>query len=49
MLVSLCSKCGTKLAISPEGLCNICDPDALNKQINQKVKKIKTTIKTKKE
>lgn len=33
MNISLCSKCGTKLAVSPEGLCNICDPKALSKQL----------------
>jgi hypothetical protein len=33
MLISLCNKCGTKLAISPEGLCNICDEMALYKRV----------------
>lgn len=33
MLVALCTKCQTKLAISPEGLCNICDEQALEKRV----------------
>lgn len=32
MIISLCTKCNNKLAISPEGLCNICDEDALVKR-----------------
>ena len=29
----ICTKCNNKLAISPEGLCNICDKDALKKRL----------------
>ena len=33
MLLDLCSNCNTMIAISPEGLCNICDEKALHKKI----------------
>lgn len=32
MEFSICKKCGMYPAISPEGLCNICDPNALVKK-----------------
>lgn len=32
MTVDLCKKCHTMLAISPDGLCNICDEQALQKR-----------------
>lgn len=37
MLVAICTKCQTKLAISPEGLCNICDEEALQKRTETRV------------
>lgn len=37
MLVNLCTKCQNKLAISPDGLCNICDEEALQKRQTRKV------------
>lgn len=32
MQVNLCAKCNKMLAISPEGLCNICDEQTLQKR-----------------
>lgn len=31
--IPMCSQCESKIAISPEGLCNICDPKALSKRM----------------
>ena len=32
-LVNICTNCNKYLAISPEGLCNICDEEALQKRV----------------
>jgi len=42
MTVELCSECHKYLAISPEGLCNICDEQALQKRSVQIKKEAST-------
>lgn len=40
----MCSACGKYLAISPEGLCNICDEKALKKRKKQEDQQAKDTL-----